>query len=120
MSELLLEGGTVSLRSAGIDDASITGALIEQQLECLEGSRAKEGVRGVIAVLLRDALEIYSETDMPVRRARIYLKCLDLAYHMGPDGVVGLGDPQAAGQEVERLLQCEVCSTYLVYYDWFD
>lgn len=101
--ELLLDAPLVSLRSIEIDDACITGALIERQIDSLEGSRWKEGVQNAVAQLSMDVLGMYGP-DMPVRRARVLLKCMEFAYHAGPAAVVQIGTPEEMGSEVERLL----------------
>ncbi|KAF5330134.1 hypothetical protein D9611_010624 [Ephemerocybe angulata] len=90
-------------------DARVLGALLEQQYEALFVHRWKEGARGVLVQLLRDALGVYARagvsvsagTDtrmdvdtevkrgkekeeggcaMPVRRARVLLRALEFAY----------------------------------------
>lgn len=105
--ELMLDATSVSLRSMEIDDACIVGALLERQIDSLEGSRWKQGVHNVVGRLLIDALTIYGP-DMPVRRARVLLKCLEFAYHAGPEAVLAIGTPEEMGSEVERLLLSQV------------
>jgi len=82
----------------------ITGMLLERQLECLGGIVWKEGVSKVIPKVLMQAKDVYSGGEMPVRRARILLKCMDFAYHMGPEAAAVLGCPQELGEEATKLL----------------
>ena len=118
ISELLLDVRSVSLRSIGIDDRPITGALLEQQIDSLEGSKWKDGVQIAVAQLLKDALDAYA-LYMPVRRARVLLKCMEFAYHAGPEAVAEIGTPEHMGTEVERLLQSQV-SCLLLYQGSFS
>jgi separase len=105
--ELLLDVTSVSLRSLDINDAYITGALLERQIVGLEGSRWKDGVRIAMLQLLIDVLGIYGP-DMPIRRARVLLKCMEFAYHAGPEAIAGIGTPEEIGSEVEKLLLAQV------------
>lgn len=100
----------VSLASVGLEDAGIVGALLERQLQGLESHSCKEGVKGVAQGLLRAVLETYI-AEMPVRRARLLLKCLDLAYHCDLDAWTG-ESPQAMAEEVGRLLATQVTSLH--------
>jgi separase len=100
--ELMLAATSVSLRSIELD-ACIIGALLERQIDGLEGSRWKDGVQNAVGQLLLDVLDVYGP-DMPVRRARVLLKCLEFGYHAGPEAVVAIGTPEEMGSEVERLL----------------
>ncbi|KAJ7087888.1 peptidase family C50-domain-containing protein [Mycena epipterygia] len=102
--ELLLAPNKVSLLSLELADASITGALLERQIQSLDASRWKESTRSVIQAFLRATLEVYGETEMPVRRARTLVRCLEFAYHAGPEALANLGSPVEMGEEVERLL----------------
>ena len=103
--ELLLESPQVSLRSIGMGDKNITGVLLERQLEGLQGNRWKVHVQVVVRGPLGNALAVYGEEEMPVWRARVLLKCLDFAYHAGPEGIAGLESPE---EEIGRLVQSEV------------
>ena len=105
--ELMLDATSVSLRSMETNDPCIIGALLERQIDSLEGSRWKEGVQSVVSQLLLDVLAIYAP-DMPVRRARVLLKCLEFAYYAGPEAVLAIGTPKEMGSEVERLLGSQV------------
>jgi separase len=107
VSELLLGITLVSLRSLDIDDACITGALLERQIDGLEGSRWKDGVRIAVGQMLVDVLGLYGP-EMPIRRARVLLKCMEFAYHAGPDAIAEIGTPKEIGNEVERLLLAQV------------
>ncbi|KAJ6502399.1 cysteine peptidase C50 [Mycena sanguinolenta] len=102
--ELLLTPKKVSALSLWPGDASITGALLERQIQSLHGSRWKESTRSAIHTFLRDALEVYRAADMPIRRARTLVRCLDFAYHTGPQALADLGSPSDMGEEVERVL----------------
>jgi hypothetical protein len=109
--DLFLEPSHISLKTAvGMVHPSVTGILLERQLECLSGSIWKEGIGQVVLTLLIHAKEAYSEDEMPVRRARILLQCMEFAYHMEPEDVVGLGCSQEMGGEVVRLLTRAVSS----------
>ncbi|KAJ6597043.1 cysteine peptidase C50 [Mycena vulgaris] len=101
--ELLLTPGKVSLLSLGLD-ANITGALLERQIQSLDGSRWKESTRSVVQAFLHAALDVYGEMEMPVRRARTLVRCLEFAYHAGPEALASLGSPSEMGDEVERIL----------------
>ncbi|GLB42455.1 putative peptidase family C50 [Lyophyllum shimeji] len=106
--ELLLHPTAVSLVSLQISDPGVTGALLERQIDSLESSRWKEGVPAITAQLLKDALQVY-RMDMPVRRARVLVKCMDFTYHAGPGVMVGMDSPEIMGGEVEKLLLGEDC-----------
>ncbi|KAG6866775.1 hypothetical protein C0991_011434 [Blastosporella zonata] len=100
--ELLLEPSAVSLSTLDLD-AGVSGALLERQIATLESARWKEGVPTTISHLLRDTLNIYG-SEMPVRRVRVLLKCLELMYHGGPTTMPGIGDPESTGAEFDELL----------------
>ncbi|KAJ7653310.1 cysteine peptidase C50 [Mycena polygramma] len=102
--ELLLAPEKVSALSLGLDNANITGALLERQIQSLDASRWKESTRSVIQAFLRATLEVYRDTDMPVRRARTLLRCLDFTYRAGPEVLADLGSPTEMSAEVERIL----------------
>lgn len=133
--ELLLPTEEVSLKSAvncttthdtshganpTIVDPRIVGALLERQLDSLDPSRWKEKVHGVFVRLLRDALDVYrvedvagSSSGMPVRRARILVRCMEFAYREnGQDGwsTFGFANVDEMGCEIERLLMMLVRS----------
>ena len=130
--ELLLPSEEVSLNSAlncattpgtshganpTIVDPRIVGALLERQLDSLEPSRWKERVHDVFVRLLQDALDVYSVTDssnrMPVRRARMLVRCMEFVYRDNrQDGwsAFGFVNVDEMGYEIERLLMMSVRS----------
>lgn len=99
-------------------DPCVTGALLERQLDSLEPSRWKEGVRSVQTKLLRDALSVYpgeysdsNSKSMPVRRARILVRCLEFVYRDHADDAcanLGFKTVDDIGTEIENLLTNEV------------
>ena len=113
-------GSSPSLRL----DPGVAGALLERQLDGLEPSRWKEGVRDIYVKLLKDALHVYKidagHTDpspssecMPIRRARVLTKCMEFAYRdqNGAEDVcaaLGLGNVEDIADEVESLASKEV------------
>ncbi|KAJ6630611.1 peptidase family C50-domain-containing protein [Mycena sp. CBHHK59/15] len=111
--ELLLAPEKVSLLSIGPEDPNITGALLERQTQSLDGSRWKESTRSVVREFLRATLEVYSETEMPVRRARTLVRCLEFAYHAGPEYLEELGSPSHIGEEIERIIVRKVSTSLL-------
>ncbi|KAJ7632765.1 cysteine peptidase C50 [Roridomyces roridus] len=101
--ELLLSTENVSLRSLGLG-IHVTGVLLERQIQSLDKSRWKESTRTVVQALLLAALEVYGPEEMPVRRARTLLRCLEYSYHAGPEEAVRLPSPLEVGSEVECIL----------------
>ena len=93
---------------------AVAGALLERQLDSLEPSRWKDGVRGVFIQLLKDALQAYSVTDeeqMPVRRARVLVRCMEFAYHDQGNDVyseIGCGSAKEMALQIEHLASCQV------------
>ena len=117
--ELLLPPEDVSLRSpqrfAALDDVNpvmasrVIGVLLEQQIDGLQPSQWKEGVRGASVELLRDSLDVYDAVFFPTRRSRVLIRCMAFAYRdSGDDWVVTLGNVQEMGSELERLLTGQV------------
>ena len=117
--ELLLPPEDVSLRSlqrfAASDDGEpvmdprVVGVLLEQQIDGLQPSQWKEGVRGVFVKLLRDSLDVYDAASFPIRRSRVLIRCMAFAYRDSEDDwVVTLGNVQEMGSEVEHLLTAQV------------
>ncbi|KNZ74935.1 Separin [Termitomyces sp. J132] len=102
--DLLMEPSAVSLNSIHVDDDGIIGVVLERQVKSLESIRYNENVSKVISHLLGDTLKVYG-SDMPVRRARILVKCLELMYHSGPDVISGIGSPDDIGAEIEDMFQ---------------
>lgn len=95
---------------------TVIGALLERQIESLEGSKWKPNIRKAIDFFIAESLEVYDATCMPVRRARMLLKSLEMTYHM-QDGAdqTGLTDKTYIGDvavEADRLLTAEVRSDY--------
>ncbi|EDR03598.1 uncharacterized protein LACBIDRAFT_307095 [Laccaria bicolor S238N-H82] len=116
--ELLLPPEDVSLRfpqrfAASHDgnpvmDPGVVGVLLEQQIDGLQPSQWKEGVRGVFVKLLRDSLYVYDAASFPIRRSRVLIRCMAFAYRdSGDDWAVILGNVQEMGSEVERLLTAQ-------------
>ncbi|THV00746.1 hypothetical protein K435DRAFT_963900 [Dendrothele bispora CBS 962.96] len=106
--ELLLPPESISLASLGteIENPTVLGALLERQIDVLENNRRKDDIKKVLGVLMQDAVEVYRKADMPIRTARMFLRCLALGYHVGPECLEenGLGTPMQIGGEVDRLL----------------
>ena len=114
--DLFLDPPCIALRAAMVDHPPvIIGILLEQQLETLTRSLWKEGVSRVVSTLLLHAREVYAGDEMPMRRARILLRCMDFTYHMGPENTTGLGSPAQMGGELAKLLTRAVstlCSSF--------
>ena len=117
--ELLLPPEDVSLRSlqrfAASDDGEpvmdprVVGVLLEQQIDGLQPSQWKEGIRGAFVELLRDSLDVYDAASFPIRQSRVLIRCMAFAYPAsGDDLAVTLGNVQEMGSEVERLLTAQV------------
>jgi separase len=115
--DLLLQPQAISLRPYFADyfipnDVStnasaarriITGALLEFQAQSLDGCKWKEDGRKAINYFLDEAFQVYGE-DMPIRRARVILKLLELV-HCGYDAALGANSTYTdLGKEVESLL----------------
>ncbi|KAF8878488.1 peptidase family C50-domain-containing protein [Gymnopilus junonius] len=94
--------------SSTLLDPSVAGALLERQLDSLEPSRWKEGVRCVFIGLLKDALRVYkvgagAADSMPIRRSRILVRCMEFLYRdQAQDGYV-----KEIGKDVEGLASME-------------
>ncbi|KAG6813285.1 hypothetical protein H0H92_012440 [Tricholoma furcatifolium] len=100
--DLLLEPSSVSVGSLKLNNAAITGALLERQVEYLTSIR-KEGISKVISHLLLETLGEY-RVEKPVRRARVLLKSLEHMYHSGPSTMSAIGSPDEIGTKIEELL----------------
>ena len=61
-------------------DPRVVGVLLEQQIDGLQPSQWKEGVRGVFVKLLTDSLEVYEAASLPIRRCRVLIRCMAFAY----------------------------------------
>jgi len=116
--ELLLQPSEISLKrpleASGLS-TTVVGAILERQIEGLEGSLWKESVQKVVKALLADASGAYPQGDMPVRRARILILCLEFGYRAG-DGVSR--HPDDIGEETEELLGRNVCQVFFCL-GWF-
>jgi separase len=100
--ELLLEPSRVSLKiTAAAYPPAITGILLERQLDSLNGTIRKEDVQELCMQLLADAKNVYREDEMPIRKARILVRALDLMYHTGSHGPE---NSEEIGKEAEKLL----------------
>lgn len=98
--------------SAGVLDPSVAGALLERQLDSLEPSRWKEGMHDVFVRLFKDVLGVYAEV-MPVRRARVLIRCMAFVYREQTEDMysaLGFKDVEEMAQEVENLAAMEVNS----------
>lgn len=112
--ELLLTPSEISLKGpleALALCSETMGAILERQVESLEGNLWKEGVREVVKALLLDALSVYSAAIMPIRRARVLIRCLEFGYKAG-DQVAGR-HADDFGEEAQDLLGREVSDYYL-------
>lgn len=107
--DLILQPSEISLKCHLEKSGSrpeIVGALLERQFDSLEGSLWKDGVRALLKTLLLDAVGVYSTGNMPVRRARVLVRCLEFGYKAGDEGVGRHADD--LGEEAEELLGREV------------
>jgi separase len=103
--DLFLDPAGVSLRGVMVDHhPTIIGLLLERQLDTLSRSLWKDGVSRVVSTLLLHAKEVYTGDEMPIRRARILLRCMDFLYHVGLDSSSNLGTPPQMGEELAKLL----------------
>ncbi|KAG7095494.1 hypothetical protein E1B28_006233 [Marasmius oreades] len=106
--DLLLPAQEVSLRSIAVRELSIRGALIERQLDSLEAYSHKEVIASVSSELLKDALDIYKESSMPIRSVRVYVRALSFAYYRGAEHVSFLGTLDDIGVIVQKVLAVEL------------
>ena len=117
--ELLLPPEDVSLRppqrfaASGdgnpVMDPRVVGVLLEHQIDALQPSQWKEGVRGAFVELLRDSLDVYHAASFPIRRSRVLIRYMAFAYRDSEDDwAVTLGNVQEMGSELERLLIAQV------------
>ncbi|KAF9445711.1 hypothetical protein P691DRAFT_734529 [Macrolepiota fuliginosa MF-IS2] len=114
LSELLISAEQVSLQhslskcttSNTLKDPRVVGILVEQQVESLEQRGFKDSIQRAIRSLLESALKVYDEgTGMPLRRARVTLRLLEVLYRA--EDVPAFQHIQAMAQEVEVLLSAE-------------
>jgi separase len=110
--ELFLPTSEVSLHTAlkpGFISDEVLGLLLERQISILEPCLRKDGVQTIVRGLLRDALSVYKATVLPLRRARVLLKCMELLWK---DGNINGGETcwtaEHLGEEVLNLLTVEV------------
>lgn len=90
---------------------AIVGALLERQIESLEGSRWKPAIRTAVNKFLGDLLEVYKPLQVPLRRARALLKCLEMVYHTQDGSEPDVPDNINTGEtavEADTLLMKEV------------
>ncbi|KAF7984668.1 hypothetical protein HWV62_12932 [Athelia sp. TMB] len=100
--ELLLPPAEISLRAHLFShSSSVVGAILERQVESLETSLWKEGVGAVVFGLLQDLMSVYLAHEMPMRRARVLLRQLEVCYKAGLDGHRHADD---IGDEIMELL----------------
>jgi separase len=113
--DLFLDPEEISLRTRLRNfPAAFTGVILARQIESLESSLWKEGVRSAIKVLLAHSLEIHEESEMPIQKARTLIRCLDFMYHSSAENVDGMGwHVEQMGREVEMVL-CNIVSTFFV------
>ena len=107
--DLILQPSEISLKCHLEKSGShpeIVGALLERQIDVLEGSLWKDAMRALFKALLLDAIGVYAAGNMPLRRARVLLRCLEFEYKAGNEGVGRHTDD--LGREAEELLRCEV------------
>ena len=115
--DLLLHPQSVSLRPHFVDcyvpedspvgsDVArriVIGSILERQAQSLDSCKWKDSGRKAIQFLLKEALHVYTN-DMPIRRARVILKMLELihsSYDTFPDACASYED---LGDEAESLL----------------
>ncbi|KAG2081359.1 peptidase family C50-domain-containing protein [Suillus cothurnatus] len=109
--ELFLPASEVSLHTAlkpGVISDEVLGLLLERQISILEPCLRKDGVQTIVRGLLRDALSVYKTTVLPLHRARVLLKCMELLWKDGNanDGET-CWDAEYLGEEVLNLLTVE-------------
>lgn len=116
--DLLLPIEAVSLKSwsprlpnglnKDLDKFSIVGALLERQVESLESSKWKPAIQGAMGKLLQDAMKVYGRQKMPIRKARVIIKCLELASSANGKGPCIVDDIEHYALEADGLLQVTV------------
>jgi len=114
LTELLIPAEQIpfqhSFRSLDvIKDPRITGILVEQQVDSLERRGSRDSTQRNIRTLLESATMVYTqEVSMPIRRARVMLRLLEVLYRA--ENVPAFDEVQKISQEVETLLSLDVCN----------
>ena len=114
LTELLIPAEQISFQHSFrsldvIKDPQITGILVEQQVDSLERRGSRDSTQRNIRSLLESAMKVYSqEVSMPIRRARVMLRLLEVLYRT--ENVPALDEVQKISQEVETLLSLDVCN----------
>ncbi|KAI0089987.1 peptidase family C50-domain-containing protein [Irpex rosettiformis] len=107
VEEVSLKG--LFTRSTNVKENSslnaIAGALLERQVDGLDGVKWKPAVHSMMGKLLQDALEVYNPQKMPVRRARVMLKCLEMACSTNGKATSIVDDLEEFVIEADGLLQ---------------
>ncbi|KAL4259196.1 separase [Pleurotus pulmonarius] len=109
--ELFIPAPQVSLLHAfgggETQDARVKGALLEHQLASISPNRSKEGVLAVMGQLLHDLLDLYDTASMPIRRTRMLVQCLEVAYYDISTATIeqcGLASYAEAVENVQEML----------------
>lgn len=79
--ELFLPASEVSLHTAlkpGVISDEVLGLLPERQISTIEPCLRKDSVQTIVRGLLQDTLSVYKATVLPLRRARVLFKCMEL------------------------------------------
>lgn len=88
-------------------DPRITGILVEQQVDSLERQGSRDSTQRNIRTLLESAMEVYNqEVSMPIRRARVMLRLLEVLYRA--ENVPAFDEVHKISQEVKNLLSADV------------
>ncbi|KAG1788751.1 peptidase family C50-domain-containing protein [Suillus plorans] len=109
--ELFLPASEVSLHTAlkpGVISDEVLGLLLERQISTLEPCLRKDSVQTIVRGLLQDVLLVYKATVLPLRRARVLLKCMELLWKDGnANGGETSWTAEHLGEEVLNLLTVE-------------
>jgi len=118
LTELLIPAEQISFQHSFrsldvVKDPQITGILVEQQVDSLERRGSRDSTQRNIKTLLESAMKVYSqEVSMPIRRARVMLRLLEVLYRT--ENVPAFDEVQKISQEVETLLSLDVCTCLIV------
>lgn len=93
------------------DWTCVLGAIIERQIDSLDGCRWKDTGKTVTARLLSDCISVYEAAKRPIRRVGVLLRCLEFEYYAGHVKGVRFS-PEAVGENVEALLAGQVCLVF--------